>query len=93
MKVVSSDDDGTLDLQLLDDAVKDSAADLDEASEWAFLVNVLSFNSFTWSLESKTHISGVPLSRVLNLLSSIFSIQKDCWLLLKRPLCLQDKNL
>ena len=60
MKIVSPNDDGALHLELLDDSVEDSAADLDEASEGAFLVDVVALLGLHWSLESQANILHVP---------------------------------
>jgi len=56
MKVVSPDDDGALHLQLLNDAVEDSAADLDESGEGALLVDVFALLSFDGGLEAQTNV-------------------------------------
>ena len=56
VKVVSSDDDGALHLELLDDAIEDSAADLDESGEGAFLVDVIALLRLHRGLEAQTHV-------------------------------------
>jgi len=56
VKVVSSDDNGALHLELLDDAIEDSAADLDESGEGAFLVDVIALLRFHRGLETQTHV-------------------------------------
>ena len=56
MKVVSPDDDSALHLQLLDDAVEDSAADLDESGEGALLVDVVALLGLDGGLETQTNV-------------------------------------
>ena len=56
VKVVSSDDNGALHLELLDDAIEDSAADLDESGEGAFLVDVIALLRFHRGLKAQTHV-------------------------------------
>jgi hypothetical protein len=45
VQVITSDDEGALHLQLLDDTSQDATSDRDIASEGALLVNVASLNS------------------------------------------------
>lgn len=40
MQIITSDDDGALHLQLLNDSGEDASTDANVAGEWAFLVNV-----------------------------------------------------
>lgn len=40
VKIVTTDDNGTLHLQFLDNSVQDPSTDANVASEWAFLVDV-----------------------------------------------------
>lgn len=51
MQVVTSDDDRTLHLQLLDDAGEDASADAHVAGERALLVDVGAIDRLWWSRE------------------------------------------
>ena len=56
VKVVSPNDDGTLHLQLLDDAIEDSAANLDESGEGTLFVDVIALFGLLGGLEAQTHV-------------------------------------
>lgn len=40
VKVITTDDDGALHLQFLNDSIQDASSDANIASEWAFFVDV-----------------------------------------------------
>jgi hypothetical protein len=51
MQVITSDDEGALHLQLLDDTSQNAASDRNIASEGALLVNVASLNSLSEQID------------------------------------------
>jgi len=56
MKIISSDDDGALHLQLLHDAIENSSTDLNESGEGAFLVDVVALLRLNRGLEAKSDV-------------------------------------
>ena len=56
MQVISSKCNGVLHLCGKDDTLEDSASDGNIGGEWAFVINVLSFNCGLWCLETKTNL-------------------------------------
>jgi len=61
VKVITSDDDGSLHLHLSDNSGEDSATDRDVASEGTLLVDVSALGGLTGSLETKTDVLDVSL--------------------------------
>jgi len=84
VKIISPYDDGSLHLHLLHDSGQNSAANLDEAGERAFLVHVNAVFRLIGRLESKSDILGIT-----NLLGSLaaqqllFAVEEYILLLLK----------
>ena len=56
MKVVSSDDDGALHLELLNNAIENSSANLDESGEGALLVDVVALLGLHRGLEAQSDV-------------------------------------
>jgi len=52
MEVISSQDDSSSHLGGKDDTFTDSSSDRNVRSEWAFLVNVLTFHGVGWGFET-----------------------------------------
>ena len=52
MKVISSEDDGSVHLGGEDNTLEDSSSDRDVGSPWALMVNVVSLNGVLWGLEA-----------------------------------------
>jgi len=89
MEVITSDDNGPLHLHLLNDTGEDATTDGNVTSEWAFLVDVGSFDRLAGGLESETDITVVP--QILLHLGS-FSVKENRGLLLERFLILHNPN-
>ena len=60
VKVISSDDDGSLHFGWDADTLKDSSSDGDVAGEGAFLIDVGRFDGFLGSSESKSDVLEIP---------------------------------
>jgi len=56
MKVISSQDDGVGHLGGKDDTFTDSSSDGNVRSEWALMVNPLTFHGSCWSFETKSDL-------------------------------------
>ena len=70
MKIISSDDDGALHLQLLHDAIENSSTDLNESGEGAFLVDVVALLRLNRGLEAKSdvlHVADLRLDKCVSL--------------------------
>ncbi len=52
MQVISSNDDGSVHFVGDDETLVNSSSDGWASSEWALVVNVITFNGFLWGLES-----------------------------------------
>lgn len=59
MKVIPSDNDGTLHLLLSYDSGQNTSSDSNISSEWAFLVDVSTFSCFSWDFVTETDWSDV----------------------------------
>lgn len=59
VKVVASDDDGSLHFHLDDGSSQDSASNRHVPCERTLLVYVLALGGLTWSLETETNVSCV----------------------------------
>lgn len=59
VKVVSSDDDGVSHLVRDNHASENLSSYRDVASEWALLIDVVSFDGLLWGFEAKTDFSEV----------------------------------
>ena len=59
VEIVSSDDDSVSHLMGDDHASKNLSSYSDVASEWTFLINIISFDGFLWGFEAKTDFSEV----------------------------------
>lgn len=85
MKVVATNNDGSLHLGTMASTLKNTASDRDSASEWAFLVNVCPFDRLSRSLESQANVLPEPvasLSWPLSL-SRFLRGKENLWLLQK----------
>lgn len=60
VKIISSEDDSPLHLQLGDCSTQDTTPYRDVSCEWALLVDVLALDSLTRYLESQADIPCVP---------------------------------
>lgn len=56
VKIISSDDNGSLHLGWDADTLKDSSSDWNVAGEWTFFINVGGFNGLFGSSESKSDV-------------------------------------
>jgi len=56
VKIISSDNDGSLHLGWDADTLEDSSSDWDVAGEWAFLINVGGFDGLLGGSESKSDV-------------------------------------
>jgi hypothetical protein len=56
VKIISSDDNGSLHLSGDADTLEDFSSDRDVAGEWAFLINVGGFNGLFGGFESKSDV-------------------------------------
>lgn len=83
VKVVSSDDDGSLHFGWDADTLEDSSSDWDVAGEWAFLINVGGFDGLLWSSESKSDVFKVSDTWSGLFGEKLFSIKEDCFLFLE----------
>lgn len=54
VKVVTSDDNGTVHLGRNNSTGQDLTTDGDQTNKWALLVNVVTVDGFSWGLETKT---------------------------------------
>lgn len=55
MKIITSNDDGTMHLCRDNNTTQDLTTDGNVTNEWTFLVNVVTINGFRWCFESKTN--------------------------------------
>jgi len=83
MKIVTTDDDGSLHLHLGDDSSQNPPSDRDISCEGAFLVDVGSIRRLAWSLEPKSDTVAPP--QILGLLGNL-GIEEDSRLLLEGSL-------
>ena len=56
VKIISSDDNGSLHFSWDANTLENFTSDWDVAGEWAFFINVSGFDSFLWGSESKTDV-------------------------------------
>jgi len=83
MKIVATDDDGSLHLHLGDDPSQNPPSNRDISCEGTFLVDVSSIRRLAWSLESKSDTVTPP--QILGLLDNL-GIEEDGRLLLEGSL-------
>jgi len=81
VQVVTTQYASSLHLQRSNGTGQDSTTNRNITSKWAFLVNVVSFNSVDWCLEAQTYVTNESTSNLLTCTS--FVVQEDSWLLLE----------
>lgn len=79
MKVVSSDDDGSVHLGGNNSSGQDLTSDGDLSNKWALFVNVRSLDGGFWRLESQANVLNPSLGLLVTL--SLW-VGEDVWLLL-----------
>ena len=72
--------------------LEDSSSDGHVRGEGALLIDIVSFNSFTWCLESKTDLLVIPHSLSGLLGEQLLAVEESSTLLLESFLCLCEIN-
>ena len=57
--------------------LNNSSSNANITSEWTFMVNIATFNSFLWSLETQTNISVISCSFYCLTLEELLSVKED----------------
>ena len=77
VKVISSDDDGSLHFVADDDSLENLASDGDSAGEGAFLIDVVSLDSLLGSFEVEANIFVVPDSATGLLANQFLAVEEN----------------
>ncbi|ETO10027.1 hypothetical protein RFI_27351 [Reticulomyxa filosa] len=91
MQVLSSHNDGSGHFGCLHTSLENAATNADQTSEWAFSVNVITFDCFFWGLESQTNVlppSSFWKALTFGAATQVFITYEHIVLLLKRMLSL-----
>lgn len=88
MKVIPTNNDSSLHLHFLDHSSEDASSYRNVPSEWAFLVNVGSFQSLAGCFEAETDVAAVSHRLPPFGAQTFLSVKKDRGLLLERTLSL-----
>jgi len=88
VEVLATDNDGTMHLGGDDGAGKDTTTDRDQSSEWALLVNIVTFNGILGRPEAQTNVLVPSLSTSTLCLCSSLMVLEDVRLLLISALTL-----
>ena len=83
VKIISSDDNGSLHLCWDADTLEDSASDWDVAGEWAFLIDVGWFDGLFGGSESESDVFEVSDTWSGLFSEEFFSVQEDVFLFLE----------
>ena len=89
VKIISSDNYGSLHFGWDDDALEDLTPDGNVGGKWTFFINVVGLNGFLWSFEVEAYVLIVPDSRGRFFGLQFFTVEEDVVLFLERSLMLE----
>ena len=83
VKIISSDDNGSLHFCWDADTLEDFSSDWDVAGEWAFLINISWFDGLFGGSESKSNVFEISDSGGGFFSEEFFSVQENVFLFLE----------